>query len=39
MLVELTLGAVNSPLLEIVPADAVHVTAVFAEPLTVAVNC
>jgi hypothetical protein len=34
-----TLGAVNNPLLEIVPALADHVTAVFAVPLMRAVNC
>jgi hypothetical protein len=33
------LGAVYSPLLEIVPAAADQVTAVLALPVTVAVNC
>jgi len=32
-------GAVNKPLEEIVPALALHVTAVFDVPVTVAVNC
>ena len=36
---EVTLGAVNSPLLEMVPPLAVQVTAVFEVLLTVAVNC
>ncbi len=31
--------AVNSPVLEIMPPVAVHVTAVFDDPVTVAVNC
>jgi hypothetical protein len=35
----LTLGAVNSPELEIDPAVADQVTPVFALPVTVAVNC
>jgi hypothetical protein len=35
----LTAGAVNCPPLEIVPADAVHATPVFVEPLTLAENC
>jgi hypothetical protein len=35
----LTVGAVKSPELEIEPAEAVHVTAVLVEPVTVAVNC
>ena len=35
----LTLGAVNNPLLETVPALADHVTAVFVVPCTVAANC
>jgi hypothetical protein len=39
VVVEVTEGAVKSPVLEMVPAEAVHVTAVFVEPLTVAVNC
>jgi hypothetical protein len=34
-----TAGAVNTPLLEIVPALAVQVTAVFGLPLMLAVNC
>jgi len=34
-----TLGAVNSPAVEIDPAVADHVTPVFVEPLTVALNC
>jgi hypothetical protein len=34
-----TLGAVNTPLLEIVPVLADHVTPVFAVPLVLAVNC
>src|SRR5215469_8519806 len=34
-----TLGAVNRPLLEIVPALELHVTPVLVEPLTVALNC
>jgi hypothetical protein len=34
-----TLGAVKNPLLEMVPALADHVTAVFDVPLTRAVNC
>jgi len=36
---ELTLGAVNIPLLEIVPPVALQVTAVFEALLTLAVNC
>jgi hypothetical protein len=39
VVVALTLGAVNRPEAEIVPALADQVTAVFDEPLTVAVNC
>ncbi len=39
VVVETTDGAVKSPLLEIVPAEDAHVTAVFVEPLTVATNC
>ncbi len=35
----LTIGAVKSPELEIEPAEAVHVTAVLVEPVTVALNC
>ena len=35
----LTVGAVNSPELEIDPAVADQVTAVLVEPVTVAVNC
>ena len=35
----LTLGAVKSPLLEIVPAEADHVTAVLLVPCTAAENC
>jgi hypothetical protein len=35
----LTVGAVKSPELEIEPAEAVQVTAVFVDPVTVAVNC
>ena len=38
-MVALTLGAVNSPPLEIVPPFAVQVTAVFEVLLTLAVNC
>ena len=34
-----TLGAVNSPALEIVPLVADHVTAVLLAPCTVAANC
>jgi hypothetical protein len=37
--VEVTDGAVKSPLLEIVPAEDAHVTAAFVEPLTFAMNC
>lgn len=37
--VPVVLGAVYRPELEIVPALAVQVTAVFVDPLTVAVNC
>ncbi len=37
--VEVNEGAVKSPVLEMVPAEADHVTPVFVEPLTVAVNC
>jgi len=37
--VEVTEGAVKTPVVEIVPAEAVQVTAVFVEPLTIAVNC
>lgn len=37
--VEVTDGAVRSPALEMVPAEADQVTAVFVEPLTVAVYC
>ncbi len=36
---EVTAGAVKSPEVEIVPAVADQVTAVFVEPVTVAVNC
>ncbi len=36
---EVTVGAVNSPEVEIDPALADQVTAVLVEPLTVAVNC
>ena len=36
---ELTLGAVNTPLLEIVPPLADHITPVFELLVTVAVNC
>ena len=39
VVVEVTEGAVKSPVLETVPAEADQVTAVFVEPLTVAVNC
>ncbi len=39
VVVLVTLGAVNSPVLEIVPALALHVTDVFEELLTVAENC
>ncbi len=34
-----TVGAVNSPELEIVPAEADQITEVFVIPVTVAVNC
>ena len=34
-----TVGAVKKPLVEIVPADDVQVTAVLVEPRTVALNC
>lgn len=37
--VEVTDGAVRSPEFEMVPAEADQVTAVFAEPLTLAVYC
>jgi hypothetical protein len=37
--VEVTDGAVNRPLLEMLPAEDAHVTAVLVEPLTEAVNC
>lgn len=36
---DVTEGAVNMPLPEIVPAEADHVTAVLLEPCTVATNC
>jgi hypothetical protein len=36
---EVTVGAVNRPELDTVPAVAVHVTEVLEEPVTVAVNC
>ncbi len=39
VVLELTAGAVKSPEVEIDPAVAVQVTAVFVEPVTVAVNC
>jgi uncharacterized iron-regulated membrane protein len=39
VVVEVTDGAVKSPVLEMVPAEADQVTAVFVEPLTVAVYC
>jgi hypothetical protein len=39
VLLELTVGAVKSPEVEIDPAVADQVTAVFVEPVTVAVNC
>jgi hypothetical protein len=39
VVVEVTEGAVKSPVLEMVPAEALQVTAVFVEPLTVAANC
>ena len=39
MVVEVTLGAVNTPLLEIVPLLADQMTLVFELLLTVAVNC
>jgi hypothetical protein len=39
VLEEVTLGAVNTPLLEIVPLLADQLTAVFDALLTVAVNC
>jgi len=35
---ELTLGAVKTPALEIVPPDAVHVTPLLSVPVTVAVK-
>jgi hypothetical protein len=38
-IVEVTDGAVKSPLLDTFPAEDAHVTAVFPEPPTVAVNC
>lgn len=34
-----TVGAVKRPLVEIVPADDVQVTAVLVEPRTLALNC
>jgi hypothetical protein len=37
--VEVTDGAVRSPEVEMDPAEVDQVTAVFVEPLTVAVNC
>ena len=39
VVVELTVGAVNNPPLEMVPAEAFQVTPVFVEPLTLAENC
>ena len=39
VVVELTVGAVNNPALEMVPAEAFQVTPVFVEPLTLAENC
>jgi hypothetical protein len=39
VVVEVTEGAVKTPVVEIVPAEAVQATEVFVEPLTVAVNC
>jgi hypothetical protein len=39
LLLLVTLGAVNNPLLETVPADADQVTAVLLVPCTVAENC
>jgi len=39
VVVDVTEGAVKTPVVEIVPAEAAQVTAVFVEPLTVAVNC
>ncbi len=39
VVLELTVGAVKSPEVEIDPAVADQVTAVFVEPVTVAVNC
>jgi hypothetical protein len=37
--VDVTIGAVNNPLAETLPAEVVHVTAVFDVFETVAVNC
>jgi L-2-hydroxyglutarate oxidase LhgO len=37
--VDVTVGAVRSPALDMDPAEADHVRAVLDEPLTVAVNC
>jgi len=39
LVLALTVGAVNRPLLEILPADEAQVTPVFVEPRTVALNC
>ena len=39
VVVVVTVGAVKRPALEIVPALVDHVTAVFVEPVTVALNC
>jgi hypothetical protein len=39
VVVEVTLGAVRSPEVEMDPAEVDHLTAVLLEPLTVAVNC
>lgn len=39
VVVDVAEGAVKTPIVEIVPAEAAQVMAVFVEPLTVAVNC
>lgn len=39
LVVEVLEGAVNRPVLVMVPAEAVQLTAVFVEPSTYAVNC
>jgi hypothetical protein len=38
-MLEVQVGALNIPELEIEPADADHVTAVLVDPVTLAVNC